>query len=119
MPTPVTVQELVSQAKSEVPAITCEEFDALKTSNNPYILLDVREEDEWNAGHIDGAIHIPRGFLEFKISEAVPQKDALIIVQCASGGRSALCGQALQKMGYTNVKNLEGGYAAYCSNLQK
>jgi len=79
-----------------------------------HVLLDVRERDEWDAGHIEGATHLPRGLVEFKIGDVVPDKSALIITQCASGGRSALCAQALHKLGYTNVKNLEGGYTEYC-----
>jgi rhodanese-related sulfurtransferase len=109
-----TPQDLVTQAKNEVPSISCEEFKKMQGEDNAYTLIDVREQDEWDAGHIQEAIHIPRGMLEFKIGEAVPNKDDLIVVQCASGGRAALCGQQLIKLGYTNVKNLEGGYTSYC-----
>jgi len=111
---PKTPQELVAEAKKEVDSISCEEYNELRDGNMPHTLIDVREQDEWEAGHIEGAIHIPRGLIEFKIGEAVPDKDSLIVVQCASGGRAALCGQALKKIGYTNVKNLEGGYTEYC-----
>lgn len=114
-----TVQDLVAEAKQVVPAITCEEFLELSKKGETPTVIDVREKDEWEAGHIEGAIHIPRGFLEFKIAEAVPDKDAPIVVQCASGGRSALCGEALIKMGYTHVKNLEGGYKQYCGAAGK
>lgn len=107
-------QELVAQAKAEVPSISCEEYRALRDAGTSHALIDVREKDEFDAGHIDGAMNIPRGLLEFKIGEAVPDKSELIIVQCASGGRAALCGQALQKLGYANVKNLEGGYQEWC-----
>ncbi len=110
----MTTQDLVAQAKAAVPSITCDEYRAMREAGTDHVLIDVRERDEWDAGHIDGAIHIPRGMLEFKIAEAVPEKDRPIVVQCASGGRAALCGQALQTLGYTNVKNLEGGYAAWC-----
>lgn len=110
----LSVQDLVAEAKQQVPAISCAEYMALRAKGEPHTLIDVREQNEWDAGHIEGAVHIPRGFLEFKIDEALPDKTAPIIVQCASGGRSALCGQVLQKMGYTHVRNLEGGYNQYC-----
>jgi rhodanese-related sulfurtransferase len=110
----MTAKDLVAQAKAEVPSITCNEYRELKASGADHVLIDVRERDEWDAGHIDGAMHIPRGMLEFKIAEAVPEKNKPIVVQCASGGRAALCGQTLRKLGYTNVKNLEGGYAEWC-----
>lgn len=110
-----TAQELVAEAKRGVPAISCDEYKALRAAGVPHTLIDVRERDEWDAGHIDGAVHVPRGILEFKVGDVVPGKDALIITQCASGGRSALCAQALLKLGYANVKSLEGGYAAYCA----
>jgi rhodanese-related sulfurtransferase len=110
----MTAQDIVAQAKEEVPAISCADYLAMRDRKEPHTLIDVREKDEWNKGHIEGAIHIPRGVLEFKIGSVAPQMDAPLVVQCASGGRAALCGQALRKMGYTNVKNLEGGYDAYC-----
>ena len=109
----LTAQDLVAQAKAEVPEISYQEYQALQEQQKEPVLIDVREQDEWDAGHIDGAVHIPRGFLEFKIEQTVPDKNTLVIVQCASGGRAALCGQALHKMGYGNVKNLKGGYLEY------
>lgn len=115
----ITAQDLVTEAKRKVPSITCTEYLAMRKRKQPHALIDVREKDEWDAGHIDGAIHIPRGMLEFKIGEAIPDKHASIVVQCASGGRSALCGHALIKLGYTNVQSLEGGYKEYCAATKK
>lgn len=109
-----TPQELVAEAKEIVPTISCDEYKTLRASEEPHTLIDVREQNEWDAGHIEGATHIPRGLLEFKIGEVVPEKAALIIVQCKTGGRGALCGEALLKLGYQNVKNLDGGYEGYC-----
>lgn len=114
-----TPQELVAEAKARVPVITCQEFRAMRDAGEDVTLIDVREQDEWDAGHIEGATHISRGVLEFKIGEAVPDKSKLIVVQCASGGRAALCGEQLQKLGYTNVKNLEGGYKAWCGEEER
>ncbi|GMU25966.1 sulfurtransferase [Patescibacteria group bacterium] len=109
-----TPQDLVAEAKAKIPPITCEEYRAISDAGEDHTLIDVREQDEWDKGHIEGAMHIPRGVLEFKIGEVVPDKQKFIVLQCASGGRSALCGEQLQKLGYTNVKNLEGGYIAWC-----
>lgn len=106
---------MVSEAKAAVPSITCGEYRAMRSEHLPHVLLDVREQHEFDAGHIDGAIHMPRGVLEFKIADAVPDKNTTIVVQCAGGGRSALCGQTLLALGYTNVKNLEGGYTEWCN----
>lgn len=113
-----TAQEMVAEAKERVPGITCQELQQLTDEERPHTLIDVREPDEWEAGHIEGAVHIPRGVLEFKIEKLVPDKDSLVIVQCASGGRAALCGAVLQEMGYANVKNLEGGYNEYCKKIE-
>lgn len=115
----MTVQDLVAQAKSEVPMISCADYMAMQEKGDAHTLIDVREQSEWDAGHIEGAVHIPRGLLEFKIAEVVKDKQAPIVVQCATGGRAALCGQSLAKLGYTNVKNLDGGYTGYCAVEQK
>ncbi|MFA5946041.1 MAG: rhodanese-like domain-containing protein [Patescibacteria group bacterium] len=115
----LSAQDLVAEAKREVPAISCTDYLALRAKGEPHTLIDVREQDEWGAGHIEGAIHIPRGLLEFKIPESIPDKQTPIIVQCATGGRSALCGQTLLKMGYTNIRNLEGGYTEYRTVSQR
>lgn len=112
------IGRLGEKAKSEVQSITSEEYSKLCREGVSHTLIDVREQEEWDAGHVDEAVHIPRGLLEFKIEDIVPDKDALIILQCASGGRGELCGQTLQKMGYTQVKNFEGGYAEYCKSME-
>lgn len=112
----LTVKDLVAQAKNVVPQISSSELKQLIAKQVPLTIIDVREQDEWDAGHIASAIHVPRGLLEFKIGEIVPDKNASIVVHCQSGGRGALCGQALQQLGYTNVKNLEGGYESYSNS---
>lgn len=113
-----TPEEMTSRRWQEIRAISPSELLTMRKTNAPYTLIDVRERTEWNAGHIDDAIHIPGGLLEFKIQDVVVNKNTPIIVHCTSGGRSALCAQILQKMGYTNVKNLEGGYMAYQEALK-
>jgi rhodanese-related sulfurtransferase len=114
----MTAQDLVARAKAEVPALSCRDYLALREKGEAHTLLDVREQNEWDAGHIEGAVHLPRGLVEFKIAEIVPDKNAPIVLQCATGGRAALCGQALLKLGYKNVRNLEGGYTEYCKAIK-
>ena len=77
------------------------------------VLIDVREKDEWLEGHIPGARWIPRGFLELRIEEQVPEKSADIILYCAGGTRSALGARALEELGYANVKSMAGGFTAW------
>lgn len=94
-------------------SITQNAYKELKNKKTPHTLIDVRETQEWDAGHIDGAIHIPKGSIKSKIESVVPQKDSLIVVYCASGRRSALAAHTLKQLGYTHVENLEGGYNQY------
>ncbi|HVR61609.1 MAG TPA: molybdopterin-synthase adenylyltransferase MoeB [Polyangia bacterium] len=77
------------------------------------ILIDVREKDEWTEGFIPGARWIPRGFLELRIEDQVPEPSSDIILYCAGGTRSALAAQALATLGYTNVKSMAGGFTAW------
>ena len=77
------------------------------------ILVDVREKDEWTEGFIPGARWIPRGFLELRIEDQVPERSAEIVLYCAGGTRSALAARALAELGYTNVKSLAGGFSAW------
>lgn len=106
-------KDLVKEAQKHVKSITCEELEAMSSSDG-VIVLDVREPSEFDAGHIEGAINIPRGVVEFKIADAIPDKEAKIVICCASGGRASLAGESLQKIGYTNITYLEGGYKEYC-----
>src|SRR5688572_20453101 len=77
------------------------------------VLIDVREKDEWMEGFIPGAQWIPRGFLELRIEDKVPEKDAAVVLYCAGGTRSALAARSLADLGYTNVASLEGGFSAW------
>ena len=108
-------EELVSEAKGETKQTGVEEVhDALK--RREVTVVDVREPDEWEAGHVPGAKHLPRGLLEYKAADELPDKDARIVVHCALGGRGALAAKSLQEMGYTNVANMEGGVKAWQEN---
>jgi len=77
------------------------------------IVIDVREKDEWTEGFIPGARWIPRGFLELRIEDQVPERSSEIILYCAGGTRSALAARSLEELGYTNVKSMSGGFTAW------
>lgn len=77
------------------------------------VFLDVRTEKEFKSGHIPGAIHIPRGLLEFQIENKISDKNKEIVVYCKTGGRASLATFTLVRMGYKNVKNLDGGWKAW------
>lgn len=96
-----------------VRSLSCDDLRNAQETNSAPQIIDVRERDEWNAGHIPGAIHIPRGILEFKISEIAPNRDTPMVLYCRSGGRATASAHQLLAMGYTNISNLEGGYLAY------
>ena len=106
-------EALVKEAKSRIQEMTLEQFTALKGADDKFTLIDVREDSEWQAGRVPGAIHISRGVLEFQIEAKVPQKDSKVVLYCRSGARSALAADSLQKLGYTKVYSLAGGFSAY------
>ena len=88
--------------------ITAEEAKRIMDSEEGYIILDVREQDEYDAGHISGAILIPYTQIEAKANEMLPDKDQLILVYCRSGRRSKIAAEALAELGYTNIKEFGG-----------
>ena len=105
--------DLVSEAKTETEQTSVEEVHDALGSGEGVTVVDVREPDEYEAGHIPGAKPLPRGLLEYKAAEELPDKDARIVVHCALGGRGALAAKSLKEMGYTNVANMEGGVSAW------
>jgi molybdopterin/thiamine biosynthesis adenylyltransferase/rhodanese-related sulfurtransferase len=105
-------RDLLQQVKteiSEVDAPGARELDG-------HLFLDVREPDEWDEGHIPGAVHIPRGYLEQRIEAAAPDRAQPIVVYCAGGSRSAFATKTLEELGYVNVVNLAGGYTDWKRN---
>src|SRR5947209_9465936 len=80
------------------------------------VLVDVREKHEWNDGYIPGAIHVPRGFLELQIEEAVPDKSKTVVLYCAGGVRSLMAGNTLKQMGYENAISMAGGFGQWKGN---
>ncbi len=105
-----TKTELLKAARAQVPEVTPAELS--RQSPRP-IVVDVREKNETDQGMLPGARHVPRGFLELRIEEAVPDHDADVVLYCAGGTRSLLAGTTLREMGYTHVRSLAGGYGAW------
>ncbi len=102
---------LVNDAKSRVRETNLEQWPTLAAGGA--LLVDVREDREWNAGHAVGAQQFGRGVLERDIVQAVPDKDQALVLYCGGGFRSALAADNLQKMGYRNVYSLAGGWKAW------
>lgn len=104
---------LVNDAKTRVREVTVAETQQQMRVNPEIRLIDVREDNEWQAGHAAGAIHLGKGIIERDIETVVPKKDAKLILYCGGGYRSALAADALQRMGYTNVFSMAGGWRAW------
>ena len=104
---------LVLEAKAQIHEVALEEAEAAIRAAD--LLLDVREADEFHAGHIPGAINIPRGVLEFKLSNdpALCARELNIVLYCKTSGRAALAACSLQAMGYRQVQSLAGGFDAW------
>jgi rhodanese-related sulfurtransferase len=103
----------VKDAKTRIREIGADQLGALQKASPSPVLVDVREDNEWDKSRIPGAIHVGRGVLDVNIESRVPQKATPIVVYCQGGGRSAVAADVLGKMGYTNVSSLAGGLAAY------
>lgn len=106
-------RRLLADVKTRVREVTVEDYARDVAAGAKPLLIDVREADEWAAGHAPEAIHISRGVLEGSIEEEVPDVTTSIVLSCAGGNRSALAAENLQKMGYTNVASLIGGFGAW------
>ena len=104
--------DLLKAARAEIPELTPHELAKLEPKP---LLVDVREKQEMDAGMLPGAKPVPRGFLELRIEEAVPEHDADLVLYCAGGTRSLFAAQTLKQMGYTNVRSLAGGFSAWKS----
>ncbi len=109
---PKTVQELLQDARRVVPEWDAEQVRKALDSQD-WVLLDVREKDEYREGHLPGAISLPRGFLELRVEQLVPDKRRPIIAYCAGGTRSLLAAKQLIEMGYEKVVSMAGGFTAW------
>jgi rhodanese-related sulfurtransferase len=105
--------KLVDDAKSRVREVSVAETQQRMRDDNNVKLIDVREDHEWDDAHAAGSIHLGKGIIERDIETTVPDKDTELILYCGGGFRSALAGDALQQMGYTNVFSLAGGWKAW------
>jgi sulfur-carrier protein adenylyltransferase/sulfurtransferase len=105
-----TFKELIRRVKSGIREVSVEEA---KARAERAVLLDVREADEWSQGHVPGALFIPRGFLEQRIEEKVPDKSQPVITYCAGGTRSALAARTLDELGYRDVSSMAGGFGKW------
>jgi rhodanese-related sulfurtransferase len=105
--------KLVNDAKGRVKEVTVAETRERLAANPDALLIDVREDHEWQAEHAQGAEHLGKGIIERDIETAVPDKSTELILYCGGGYRSALASDALQKMGYTNVWSMAGGWKAW------
>ncbi len=108
-----TFEDLVTDAKSLIREVTTEFVKAKLDSGHHFVLVDVREDNEWERGHLPKAIHLGRGILERDAPKVIPDSDAEIVLYCGGGSRSALAAHVLQTMGYTDVASMEGGFAAW------
>jgi rhodanese-related sulfurtransferase len=102
---------LVDDAKSRIRQVDIDGYKALR--DEPHVLIDTREDHEWAAGHAAGAIHLSKGVIERDIETRLPDRTTTLVLYCGGGYRSALSADALQKMGYTNVISLDGGWRAW------
>ena len=102
---------LVNEAKSRIKPVDIGEYQ--KMPRDGHVLIDVREDREWADGHAAGAIHLSKGVIERDIESEIPDKSTTMVLYCGGGYRSALTASELQKMGYTNVISLDGGWRAW------
>ena len=109
----VTKDDLLKKLRAEIPEVSPEDVRAELERKNGLLVVDVREGDEFRAGHLPGAVHLPRGFLELQAEKKLPDPDADLVAYCAGGVRSLLAGKILKEMGYGNVVSMTGGYNAW------
>ena len=110
-----TYRELLAEVKAEIEEIDPRHAREMIETGDP-LIVDVREQDEWDEGHLPDAVHIPRGNLESRIEPLAPDRDRSIIVYCAVGNRSAFAAKTLGELGYTDVASLSGGFTDWKRN---
>ena len=104
---------LVNDAKVRVREIDIDGYLEMRSSGAAHLLIDTREESEWAAGRLEGAIHLGKGIIERDIEKRVPDKTRTLVLYCGGGYRSALVADNLQRMGYANCISLDGGWRAW------
>src|SRR5947208_17141391 len=107
-----TYRDLLTQTKAEISELDAPSAQALEGA----AWIDVREQDEWQEGHLPGAVHVPRGFLESRIEGVVADKSQPVILYCAAANRSAFAAKTLEELGYATVYSLAGGFTDWKRN---
>ena len=107
--------DLINEAKTRIREVTPQQVKEMRARGEHAVYLDVREPNEWNLGHLPGAMHIPRGNLETKVEAAIP-RDRKVVIYCAGGNRSALAADTLQAMGYGDVMSMSGGFTGWAQS---
>ncbi|HSY33581.1 MAG TPA: rhodanese-like domain-containing protein [Verrucomicrobiae bacterium] len=105
--------KLVTAAKVKIKETNVADVKRRIDGGENLTLVDVREDNEWAQGHLPGALHLGKGIIERDIEQRVPQTDAKLVLYCGGGFRSALVAESLQKMGYTNVESMDGGWKGW------
>lgn len=105
--------KLVQDAKKNVKETNVADVKRRGDAGEKFLLIDVREDNEWTKGHLPGAVHLGKGIIERDIEQRVPDTSAKLILYCGGGFRSALAAENLQKMGYTNVESMDGGWKGW------
>jgi molybdopterin/thiamine biosynthesis adenylyltransferase len=109
-------RELLQRVKAEIDEVDAQRARELLDGAEPPLLVDVRRRDEWDEGHIPGAVHIPRGSLESRIERAAPDRERPIVLYCSAGERSAFAARTLGELGYEDVSSLAGGFTDWKRN---
>ena len=109
-------RDLLARVREEIDEISSIDAQERRASRDGALFVDVREPDEWDEGHIPGAVHVPRGRLESRVEGLVPDKQRPLVVYCSGGTRSAFASKVLGELGYENVVNLAGGFTDWKRN---
>jgi len=104
---------LVNEARKRVRETNVADVKRRLDAGEKILLVDVREESEWGRGHLPGAVHLGKGIIERDIEQSVPNTDTKLILYCGGGFRSVLTAENLQKMGYSNVESMDGGWKGW------
>lgn len=107
-----TAAQLFAEARERIKQVSPQEVQDALARGDDFVLIDVREPNEWNLGHIPGAIHIPRGVLESNIDNRIP-RERRVVLYCQSANRSALAVESLQAMGYADVSSMATGFRGW------
>ncbi|MGL6075883.1 MAG: rhodanese-like domain-containing protein [Fimbriiglobus sp.] len=105
--------KVVAEAKAKVKECTIDDVVARQQAGDKFVIVDVREESEYAAGHAPGAVHLGKGVIERDIEVKIPDPTTPLVLYCGGGFRSALAAEVIQRMGYTNVISMDGGFTGW------